>query len=443
MLRRHSVLFFLSATLLSDFLLAFFPTIHQPLFEESGQMRDFAFHLANVSGFWLHHTGSIYTPEAILRSLSAVLGLTPPPGVSPMPNPFSPSILLIWAPLLIPLQFSIEVAFCSWLAISFGIILTLTRQLWLEAVPPQHISRVWFTLGALAILTSPVSRTCFDIGQTSLFALGISGLLIRQLLREKWHPRDDRRGAMLLFLLSLKAPYFAIGTALLVMERRWRALGAGITITVAGMLLTEPFGTGHLMKHFLETLSRYSTQHAGSGGFYWGEFGSHTPTWLNSSAGLIPDDTRLFINSCAIGLGGLLYGTLFLKSARFDRQLRLTITTSLVVGVYLCFSPYLGFYDQLLIVLPVFAALQPASLDSRTLAFAVIGSLSFSLSSFQPLVAVFAQKLLFLLSLAGYFVHRSKNRTPILPSLPTKEKTGPVIDFSSHSAADIHDKETR
>lgn len=119
------------------------------------------------------------------------------------------------------------------------------------------------------------------------------------------------------------------------------------------------------------------------------------------------------------------------------------ITTTLVVGIYLCFSPYLGSYDQLLIVRPVLAALQPASLNSRTLAFAVIGSLSFSLSSFQPLVVVFVHKLFLFLSFAGYFIHRSKNRTPILPPPPTKEETGPVIDFSFRLASDIHGKGTR
>lgn len=198
---------------------------------------------------------------------------------------------------------------------------------------------------------------------------------------------------MLLFFLSLKLPYFAIGAALLFMERQWRALAIGVVLSVGGAILVDPFGHNKVILDFIATLRRYSSGQIGSGGFFWDGFGSDTPTWLTVSAHYFTDRVRFLINSGAVGLGILLYGLLFWRAPQIAPRARLVATAALVCGVYLCFSPYVGFYDQILIALPLSGAIHPEIRYSRWMPFAIFGILEVALLQIEPMAISFVMKL--------------------------------------------------
>lgn len=372
---RQSTIFFLVTSVTCGLALFLSSLGTRPLFGEA-EIRDFAFYLMTIDGFLEHGSPGIATPTAILNSFTTVLGVIPPPDALVMPNPMSPSAIIIWAPLLIPLHSSLNAAYCLWLGISWGTLFMAIRRAWQRSAPRGVFATALFTTAVLGTITSPPARICVDIGQTTLFAVGIISLLIQHLSDGSSERSGDWWAGILLFLLSLKAHYFIMGASLLCMERRWFGLGVAVFLTVGSVVACDPVGKYGLMSTFIETMTRYSNGQSQANGFFWGNFHAHTPTWLSVSAGAFSNSTREFINKVGILSGVLLYGILFLRASLFSRRSRLVATTALVLGVYLCFAPYLSTYDQLLIIIPIIAAAGQRCFGShRTVLIALIATL--------------------------------------------------------------------
>jgi hypothetical protein len=392
MLTRHEILLFFVSTVVLFVALIYSPWGTLPLFDANGEVRDFAFLFSTVVGFTRHDVPGISSPSAIFASLTAVLGIIPPPNASPMPNPLSPSAIIIWSPLLIPLQRSLNEAFCVWIAVSLSLLVVLIARLWQEAVPTDSFARMLFVTIVLTVLTSAAGRTCLDIGQTTFFALALLGLISRTLRASSNRPSEDWYLGALLFFLSIKFQYAVLGAGMLGIERRWRALMTGSFLTTISILAVDPLGTQGLIFDFCRMMIRYSTGDMVSDGFYWGGFGSNTPTWLTVTEGVLPDPLRHFVNTAAVIIGALSLVTLFIRSKAIPTTKRLTAASAIMTGVYLCFSPYVGFYDQLLLIVPLITGAEPELFHSRRGTLLMLVGVMLSLSSLPLKGMVWASK---------------------------------------------------
>jgi hypothetical protein len=392
---KHPLTLFLTSSLIFTLTLFITPWGRPLLFEvEEGtsKVKDFIMVFSTVVAYWWHGAPGIASREAITLAFERVVGMEVRTGATVMPNAFSPTVLLIWAPLLIPFRISMGLAFSTWLGISLGAILTLLQRIWIQIRSAGPLARDCLIFGTFGTIFSHAGLTCLHLGQASIVALAVTGWLLQRLIRGKTNKIDPLIDGVLLFFLSLKLPYFAIGAALLFMERQWQALAIGAMLSVGGAILVDPFGHNRVVLDFIATLRRYSSGQIGSGGFFWDGFGSDTPTWLTISADYFDDKVRFLINSGAVGLGGLLYTLLFWRAPQIAPRARLVATAALVCGDYLCFSPYVGFYDQILIALPLSGAIHSEIRYSRWMPFAVFGILEVALSQLEPMVIGFVMK---------------------------------------------------
>lgn len=393
MLTRHEILLFIASTVVLFVALMYSPWGTLPLFDSKGEVRDFAFYLATISGFIDHRTTGMANPQAILDSLRLVLGIIAPEGAKPGPNGLSPTALIIWFPLLFPLQFSINAAFCAWLATSLSLVLLNSARLWRESVPNNIFARSTMLALTIAVLTSAVTRTCLDIGQTSLFAAGLLGILARELRTQSNHSSWSSWLGLILFLLSLKSHYFIIGLGMLAIERRWRSILLGCGLITVAVLTMDPYGDQRLVPDFFRTMEHFSGfDEAGNNGFYRGEFASSTPTWLTVTEGVLPDCLRHFVNTAAVIIGALGLVILFIRSKAIPTTKRLTAASAIMTGVYLCFSPYLGFYEQLLLIVPLIAGAEPELFYFRRGTLVMLVGVMLSLSSLPLKGVVWASK---------------------------------------------------
>ncbi len=393
MLTRHEILLFFVSTVVLFVALIYSPWGTLPLFDANGEVRDFAFYLATVSGFIDHKTTGMANPQAILDSLRLVLGIIAPEGAKPGPNGLSPTALTIWFPLLFPLRFSINAAFCAWLATSLSLLLLISVRLWRESVPNDTFARATILALTIAVLTSAVTRTCLDIGQTSLFAAGLLGILARNLRTQSIPSSRSWWLGFILFLLSLKSHYFMIGLGMLAIERQWRSILLGCSLISVAVLMLDPYGDQRLVPDFLRTMEHFSgIDDSGDNGFYRGEFASSTPTWLTVTEGILPDPLRHFVNTAAVIIGALSLVTLFIRSKAIPTTKRLTAASAIMTGVYLCFSPYLGFYEQLLLIVPLITGAEPELFHSRRATLLMLVGVMLSLSSLPLKGMVWASK---------------------------------------------------
>jgi hypothetical protein len=129
-----------------------------------------------------------------------------------------------------------------------------------------------------------------------------------------------------------------------------------------------------------------------SDGFYWGGFGSNTPTWLTVTKGILPEPLRHIVNTAAIIIGALSLVILFIRSKAIPTTKRLTAASGIMTGVYVSFSPYLGFYDQLLIAVPLITGAEPELFYSRRGTLILLVGVMLSLSSLPLKGVVWASK---------------------------------------------------
>jgi hypothetical protein len=83
---------------------------------------------------------------------------------------------------------------------------------------------------------------------------------------------------------------------------------------------------------------------------------------------------------------------LFIRSKAIPTTKRLTAASGIMTGVYVSFSPYLGFYDQLLIAVPLITGAEPELFYSRRGTLILLVGVMLSLSSLPLKGVVWASK---------------------------------------------------
>jgi Glycosyltransferase family 87 len=282
----------------------------------------------------------LYDPAVQADVQQAILeGRTFEAGLNPFNNPphlVVPFVPLAWLPL--------EASYLVWAAIQVALLAWLIWRL------SSVVAADWSRDERLALVGASLAASPLII----TFLQGAFSLLVCVAVTEAYlalrRARDGTAGAWLA-LASIKPQAVATLGVMLLVGRRWRAIGVGVAIALAlGVVATMVLGTG-IWPGYLAFLSRYVST--------FDEF-SVRPSVMWNLRGTVtllvgPDraaDQASLING--IGLAGQLAGlaaVAFLWRGRWDPgrpDFDLRFAMTLVIG--LLTSPHLNPHDDLLLV---------------------------------------------------------------------------------------------
>lgn len=247
-------------------------------------IQDFTFYFNLVAAFWMRGASGLYSVDDITQALQALLGESPP---AVMPNPTSPTAVIIWLPLVLVAGTSMFHAYLIWMVLSIALLCSVISS----SVSRSHLSAqtaAMITCGMFLSLLSNVAQSSAMLGQSSVFATGVLGLLALRLAHRDASDSPDIVLASLLFLSSLKLPYFIIALGMLTVERCWKAIAlCGVCLGLC-FLIGAWWSSPQWMAGYGATIVRYAFGRFSEGGFYWGDFQSETATWDHISQDLIP-----------------------------------------------------------------------------------------------------------------------------------------------------------
>jgi len=297
---------------------------------------DFASHFNFVKNAWHGHTtvnsgASIFSLENQLNETSAWVN-----GKLHLALPFaySPTMLWILAPLVL---FSGYFAFCL-----FNIA-GLLAVWWLT-----HPSRCRHGVGLLAFF-SPLSQTCFALGQTAL--LTGAGLL---LIAEKTQLKNRTVGwripiitGAILWALTAKPPLALTAVAVLLGLREWRPLLVALLLTLFSTLAITPVLGTNWTYDYMQLIDSYDLVNADPA-YAWSLVPSHMANLrgvLSVDFGL-PDDISSRISNVAWFIS-LTCIAAFCTRSRFSDS----AIWSLGILSYLIFCSHVSSTEELQIVL--------------------------------------------------------------------------------------------
>lgn len=365
------------------------------------QILDFAYHWAIVRGFWWHDTGGISSAGALIAALTPLLG-APPPAV--MPNPMSPTIVMVWLPLaLLPIAWLRE-AYLLWL--SFSIALCAAAFAMTFGLKCRRRQRFLAVIAVFFVAVSPVFANGVILGQTTACVLGVLLLIVKGIHRaEKISLRSDLLLAGALSILSVKLPYLLIGVGLLGIFHRWRAIFYGVALIILLVLIASVWADPGWLGEYVLVMQSYSRRDFSAGGFVWGDYGATTPTVTTMLRPVVSSQMLGFFSFGAAVGAAVVVAKLVLRPQPLDRGDVLLVGVITLVGTYLLFAPYLGSYEDLLLLLPVVVLYLVAG-DPRVRLLqnaALVVALGSLYSDFFPLaVGVFLKALTLVLLLLTY-----------------------------------------
>lgn len=355
-------------------------------------IQDFAFYFNCIRSFWFRTVSGLYSGADIRQALHGLLGAAPP---AVMPNPMSPTAIVIWLPLVMVAGHSIAVACWMWMLVSLMAFCGLVRSVCSRLVQGHHL--VWaICAGCLLALISNVGQATAVLGQSSLFAAAVLGSLALLLARSDGRKSSSLVFAVLLFLSSIKLPYLVVGFGLLFVERRWSAIGLCVALFLGCYGIGALWATPEWISGFFSTIARYITGSFSDGEFYFADFQANSLTWERVAGRFVSPSFAVvgqWLGRC-VGVIGMLY--LFCLKDRMATPIRVQLCLRLLLGTYLIFSSYLGYYEQLLLVLCplVSIATQSISLSRAIVSFLLVyGALSDAV--FPPVVSFICKVLVF------------------------------------------------
>ncbi len=328
-----------------------FTAFHDGVF----RITDFIYHMSIVEGFWSGEIRSIYQPDAQRAVMTHLAGSNIE---DVMPVGLTPTILVIWLPLSFVARVSMQLANTIWLAASLAVVLFSWWRA--GAVLSKHRRELLPTfLAAVGVffLSFTMLAGVF-LAQTSLIAAGVLTLLALELVSAVDSGRPLHRVTVyaLVFLLSIKTTYFFIAVLLLFVFGFWReALVSVLLVVLTAIALALWFGLD-LITAFLEQLALYSSEKLPQN--YASSIALETTNTLRSAYAQILGTRLLLVLSqfiLAIGCGAVAFvrfGKRCFPSGLLRPVNRVTVPqlAVAVLAMFLLFLPYLGAYEELLLV---------------------------------------------------------------------------------------------
>jgi hypothetical protein len=203
--------------------------------------------------------------------------------------------------------------------------------------------------------------------------------------------------AVLLFLASIKLPYLVVGLGLLLVERRWAAIGLCTALFLGCFAIGAVWATPEWMSGYMATIGRYVSGSFSDGEFYVADYQADSLTWERVASRFVSPSFAMVGQWLGRGVGVIGMLSLFCLRERIAAPLRVELCLRLLLGTYLIFSSYLGYYEQLLLVLCplVSVVVRPMTL-SRALASFLLVYVALSDAVFPPVVSFMCKVLVFL-----------------------------------------------
>ena len=307
------------------------------------------------------------------------------PGVSLLPFPYPPFVLLLFVPFgILPFW----IAFVAWLVLTSALYLVVTQK-WIE---------IRFSLA--------------QAGAAANFITGQNGFLTATIFIAGTRLLGSRpflAGAVL-GLLSFKPQLCVLLPFALIAGREWRAIGGGIASSLAllglGLL---PFGVAGYSS-FLSILPQFS-QWLSVGRWPWGELASTLAllSWFG-----VPKAIALAVQACvAFGGAALTARAWALKS---EQRAEILAAATLLV------PPYLFTYDALLLTLPLAWLARKQERQAEFIGVWILALLP-AIAYFRP----FPNTIPLAAMLALWALHRRRevSADAVGASAPTRYRQGP------------------
>ena len=318
--------------------------------ETAFYLQDFAYHIILADRFWFKGFGNFYDLNFQLQALSAYMGK---PAMVTMPVGVTPLAVVVWLPFAWIAGYGLSFAYSLWMTVSLCV---LAMALWkigraVSPVRPFHLLPL--VLIAICIF-SPLGVSTVVVGQTSIFAAGILSLLFYRLVSHTDDPDGrpaDWRMVVLVLLGAMKPPYMIIGFGALVIYGRWRDLAWAAGIFLLLLAAMTPLMTSDWPGAYRRLLGMYA-----GGNFPDIYDWAVVPRTMNIFRSAISGETgdRAAVMASSI-ISALVIPGIVLFS-RYRGRLAPGSRPKLVVGLVACcllFAPYLGAYEDLLLI-PVF-----------------------------------------------------------------------------------------
>jgi hypothetical protein len=354
----HAVLYLLLTAALYGWYSFFSPV---EIREENGiRISDYVYYLLFVRAFWFEGISSIYNYDSFLIVLSQFLG----GGMKPLPMPLgvTPVVLIFWFPFSCLSFISFDLAQAAWVSFSLQLFLTELFLLSIVMINREYEERIgYYLLLAVSIGSFDLAQSV-ALGQTSIFASGALLSLGRKYFSDNIaeKPGIDLFSVFLLFGLSIKPHYLSFALGLLMLRGQFRTACTGVGISLFVTLLLTLRLDPAWVSDYLSNLKIFAS--ADIPEVYAHAFFPQSMNLFSSAFSFLLGRKLSILISNAVLI--IIFGSVFFFSLihprfleKFSRLAYKSFRDSgvyLLLAAYLLFSPYAGFYEDLLLIAAVF-----------------------------------------------------------------------------------------
>ena len=319
------------------------------------EIQDFAYNIIMVKTFWFGEKGNIYDLSFQQQALSAHVG-SRVETVMPLGN--TPVAMIVWFPFAYAARFNMALAYTLWSAFSIGILFIALWRVGRDVIEEKELKLLPVTLFLLTLF-SHITFSAVILGQTSVLATGLLVYLFFIVYQAVYRSKSNINFLIpiIIVMIGIKPTYFALGIGLLIIFRMWReAFYSSILVMVILVSLT-PMLTIKWLPQYLNQLGVFS-QTTIPDAYAWA-FAPQTMTIFRSAFRDMIGDRLASLTStivaCSAFIGVLGFSLLAKIHGKPPHRLfSLGVTEGqlfvFLVSSYLLFSPYVGGYEDLLLV---------------------------------------------------------------------------------------------
>jgi hypothetical protein len=305
----------------------------------STRVLDFAYYANLTRAFWAGEADNPYAADTLIRVFGELAGR---PTEQAMPVGVAPSAFLLWWPFGELAARDLGLAHAAWVGVSVAAAVAALAGFSRDGrgrLPPA---------AGLFLLAAGLSVTGYQtaaLGQITPVAVAALVLLWRPASRrapDGW--ADAAAVAGLLLVLAIKPTYLLLGLVSLGVQRRWRAGAVGLAVVVAVNLAVLATMAPGALADLRAALAIYSTGRVPP--HFADTFVPATMASFTSAFGPLLGVPASFLVARVLGGAGLLAVAGLVAWGRLPPP---TLFAA-AVGVVLLCSPYLGAYEDLLLL---------------------------------------------------------------------------------------------
>jgi|GEM_PF-2280161 len=300
-------------------------------------IQDYFYYISIVNSWWSAPSNP-YDPSFHMHFLSELAGY---PVNNFMPLGLTPTFLMLLLPFGILARGSVLLSYYVWVAIA------LSASFWVMwdavALTGHRKRQIFILVLCFATLFSQAAISGIVLGQSSIFGLAILAFFALPSQSNRRYSSWIR--GVLLILLSIKVHYLILGGSLLLIKRDYRAINVACIVLLFATAITWLYGGLLLYPEYLESLRYFA---GNSGNQQVDVVALRTSnTFRSAFAELFGINLSSTLSKIILGI--LLTWSLIATVRRKGSSNSLFPYYLAGLGL-LCFMPYIGRYDDILIL---------------------------------------------------------------------------------------------